>query len=109
MCGIDGDWILGNEVVASAHEIIGQQASGDIGIEDDDGDDVAVGNEGFSETMNGAALMAIAGNLRDFENGKLRFRVLVRVFQQCVSELFGSCDSGVREDSSAEFMREIHV
>ena len=54
---------LGDEVEVAAHEVVDKEPAGQVGIQQDDGDRIAGGDERLGDALVGVALAAIAGHL----------------------------------------------
>ena len=68
--------MLGDEMVAAAHQVIRHQAAREIRIEDGNGNGIHRGGQRFIDAFRGVAPVPIAGNLRNLEDPQLDRRML---------------------------------
>ena len=107
--GFRSSGIFRDEAIATAHQIVDEEAAGKVRIHNGDGNGIRSGDKGFANAFVVAAHAAIAGNLGDFKHGEFRLGVLACVADQLVGDLFGGGHSRVGKDVAPEGTREIFV
>ena len=101
--------MLGDErMKAAASQVIDKESTGDVGVKQCDGDNIA-GREGLNDALVGAARVAIAGNLGNFKDLQVRIRMLVRIAHQVPGDLFGGGHYSVRKDAAPEGAGKVTV
>ena len=99
--GLQFNRMLGQIRVSAADQVVNENSTGEVGIQDGDRNRVTGFDKGLSHTLVGSAVATVARHLRNFEDCQVSLGMRPGIAHQPEGDLPGRGDTGIGEESAA--------